>query len=105
MEEWENAFVIIHYLEYFTYSKLQKITKYAEQHFGSLTGDIPLGFFLGMAGFIGHIFGIPFDIRHITVSAGNTAIAYYTLGNSEGAAFMLTVLGGVFFYRVFQFPD
>lgn len=84
-------------------AKLQKITKYVEQHFGSLTGNIALGFFLGMAGFIGHIFGIPFDIRHITISAGNTAIAYYTLGNSEGTAFMLTVLCGVFLIGLFNF--
>jgi len=83
--------------------KLKKLTKYVEQHFGALTGNIALGFFLGMAGFIGHIFGIPFDIRHITISAGNTAIAYYTLGNSEGAAFMLTVLGGVFLIGLFNF--
>jgi site-specific recombinase len=43
---------------------------------GALVGNIALGFFLGMAGFIGHIFGIPFDIRHITIAAGNSAIEH-----------------------------
>ncbi len=33
-----------------------------------------------MAGFIGEIFGIRFDIRHITISAGNIALAIYGLG-------------------------
>jgi site-specific recombinase len=83
--------------------KLKRITYYVEQHFGSLVGNVSLGFFLGMAGFIGQFFGIPFDIRHITIAAGNTAIAYYTLGNSEGLAFMLTVLGGVFLIGLFNF--
>jgi site-specific recombinase len=84
-------------------AKLKRLTGYVEQNLGSLMGNISLGFFLGMAGFIGHIFGIPFDIRHITISAANTAIAYYTVGNAEGAAFMLTVLGGVFLIGLFNF--
>ena len=40
-------------------------------------GNIALGFFFGMAGFIGKTFGIPFDIRHITISAANTAIGFF----------------------------
>jgi site-specific recombinase len=84
-------------------SKLQKITKYVEDNMGSLIGNVSLGFFLGMASSIGHIFGIPFDIRHITISAGNTGIAYFTLGPSAGTAFLLTVVGGVFLIGFFNF--
>ena len=51
-----------------------------EKHFGSLMGSIALGFFLGFSGVLGKIYGIPFDIRHITIAAGNTAIAVYGLG-------------------------
>jgi site-specific recombinase len=84
-------------------NKLQKITGYVEQNMGALIGNISLGFFLGMAGFLGHIFGIPFDIRHITIAAGNTAIAYYTNGNTGGATFLFTVLAGVLLIGLFNF--
>ncbi len=83
--------------------RLQKVTKYVEDNFGALVGNISLGFFLGMAGFIGHIFGIPFDIRHITIAAGNTAIAYFTTGNSVGLPFLITVFGGVLLIGFFNF--
>jgi site-specific recombinase len=40
--------------------------------------------------------GIPFDIRHITISAGNTAIAVYGLGlDNIPPYFLAAVLGGV----------
>ena len=83
--------------------KLEKVTKYVEHNMGSLVGNVALGFFLGMAGFIGHIFGIPFDIRHITIASGNSAIAYYTTGNAPGQAFLLTVLAGVLLIGLFNF--
>ena len=83
--------------------RLQKLTHYVEDNFGALAGNIALGFFLGMAGFFGNIFGVPFDIRHITIAAGNTAIAYFTTGNSAGIAFLLTVFGGVLLIGLFNF--
>lgn len=83
--------------------KLEKVTKYVENNMGALVGNIALGFFLGMASFFGHIFGLPFDIRHITIAAGNTAIAYYTTGNSVGIPFLLTVVGGVLLIGLFNF--
>jgi site-specific recombinase len=49
-----------------------------------------------MAGFIGEIFGIRFDIRHITISAGNTSIAVYGLGiHNIDRWYLVTVLLGV----------
>jgi site-specific recombinase len=56
-----------------------KILKYVENNLGSLIGNISLGFLLGMAGFVGKTFGLPFDIRHITISAANTAIGFFGL--------------------------
>ncbi len=76
--------------------RLGRLADYVEKHAGSLIGNIALGFFLGMAGFIGEIFGIRFDIRHITISAGNTALAVYGLGIRQiNPWYLLTVLGGV----------
>lgn len=62
-----------------------KILHYVENNLGALMGNISLGFFLGMAGFIGKTFGLPFDIRHITISAANAAIGFFGLNHQVDA--------------------
>ena len=49
-----------------------------------------------MAGFFGKIFGLPFDIRHITISAANTAIGFFGLDNNVAPKEILYTLFGVF---------
>jgi site-specific recombinase len=83
--------------------RLEKVTSYVVDNAGALVGNIALGFFLGMAGFFGHIFGLPFDIRHITIASANSAMAYYTTGNAIGINFLLTVFGGVLLIGFFNF--
>jgi site-specific recombinase len=76
--------------------RLRRLADYVEHHAGSLIGNISLGFFLGMAGFFGEIFGTKFDIRHITISAGNTSLAVYGLGiRNINPWYLATVIGGV----------
>ncbi|MFT3823161.1 MAG: hypothetical protein QM731_04540 [Chitinophagaceae bacterium] len=80
----------------FSGERLQKMAHYIEQHAGSILGNVSLGFFLGMASSIQKIFGIPFDIRHITISAGNVAIGVYGLGiENINPVFLGTVILGV----------
>jgi site-specific recombinase len=76
--------------------RLRRLADYVERHAGSLIGNVCLGFFLGMAGFVGEIFGIHFDVRHITIAAGNVALAVYGLGlRNIPAGFLAEVLIGV----------
>ena len=76
--------------------RLDKLANYTEKNFGALIGNIALGFFLGFAGIMGKILGIPFDIRHITISAGNTAIGIYGMGiDNIPPYFLLAVVFGV----------
>jgi len=80
----------------FSPGRLDRLAGYVEKHFGALMGSIALGFFLGFSGVMGKILGIPFDIRHITISAGNSAIGVYGLGlDNTPAYFLLAVFGGV----------
>ena len=84
--------------------RLKRVADYAEQHAGMLAGNISLGFFLGMAGFFGEIFGIHFDIRHITISAGNTSLAVYGLGFANiTPGYLATVIAGVLGIGFFNF--
>ncbi|MCU0380621.1 MAG: site-specific recombinase [Chitinophagaceae bacterium] len=76
--------------------KLRTIAHYWNHHAGTIVGSIALGFFLGMAGIVGKIFGIPFDIRHITIAAGNSSIGLYGVGyNNIAPAYLFTVFAGV----------
>ncbi len=79
----------------FTERRRYKIIYYVENNLGSLIGNISLGFFLGMAGFIGNTFGIPFDIRHITISAANVAIGFFGLDHQVTAGEIWYTLVGV----------
>ena len=84
--------------------RLRRLADYVEHHAGSLIGNICLGFFLGMAGFIGEIFGIRFDVRHITISSGNTAMAIYGIGlKNIDPWYLATVIGGVLGIGFFNF--
>ena len=84
--------------------RLRRLANYVEKHAGSIIGNICLGFFLGMAGFIGEIFGIRFDVRHITISSGNTALAVYGLGiQNIGRWYLAQVLLGVLGIGFFNF--
>lgn len=73
---------------------LNKLSKYIEQNLGSLTGNFFLGIFLGSIGTMGHFFGLPIDIRHITFASGNLGLAVASLGTQIGVGtFAITVLG------------
>lgn len=85
-------------------ARLKRLSVWVEQHAGMLIGNISLGFFLGMAGLWGEIFGIQFEIRHITISAGNVSLAVYGLGfHNLNPWYLATVLGGVLGIGFFNF--
>lgn len=75
----------------YSLEKRQKIASFVEKNIGGIIGNIFLGFCLGMAGNIGKFIGIPFDIRHVTISSGNFAIA---LGSDN--AYKLDLIIAVF---------
>ncbi|MGL6268093.1 MAG: site-specific recombinase [Chitinophagaceae bacterium] len=81
---------------YFSRQRLQKIAKFWEYNAGSIVGSVSLGFFLGMASIVGKIFGFPFDIRHITIAAGNISIGLYGVGwEMISKSYLLIVFLGV----------
>jgi site-specific recombinase len=88
----------------FSANRLQRIAAFWGKNAGSVIGSIALGFFLGMAGLAGRFFGIPFDIRHITISAGNASIGLYGIGYENiPLPFLVTVFCGVFLIGMLNF--
>ncbi len=83
--------------------RLEKLSNFMNKNSGALAGSISLGFFLGCAAPLGKILGIPFDIRHITISAGNTAIGYYGIDHQLPLTYLLTILFGILFIGFINF--
>ncbi|MES2132205.1 MAG: hypothetical protein V4506_07625 [Bacteroidota bacterium] len=79
--------------------KRKKLAAFVEKNLGAIIGNLFLGFALGMAGNIGKFIGIPFDIRHVTISSGNFAIALGTQ-HREDLYFVITVFVGVLFIGI-----
>ena len=80
-----------------------RLASYMEKNLGPLLGNTILGFMLGMAGFIGKISGLPFDIRHITFSTGNIALGFYGTREAYSVWFILAILLGIFIIGFFNF--
>ncbi len=72
-----------------------RIAAYIDENLGGFAGNIALGFFLGFAPLIGKSLGIPFDIRHITISTANFAFGLQGLNNNLPVMELLVVIIGV----------
>jgi site-specific recombinase len=55
--------------------KLNRFADWIVKNLGGIVGNVSLGFMLCYAQLVGQFFGIPFDIRHITIST-----AYFAFG-------------------------
>ena len=76
--------------------KRRRRSEFIEKNAGAIIGNISLGFMLGMSSTVDKILGIPFDIRHITISAGNVSIALYGLNiRSLPISYLVTIFFGV----------
>jgi site-specific recombinase len=60
----------------FSKKRIKKWSVFIGKNLGAIAGSLLLGFFLGSTGNFGKFIGIPVDIRHVTISSGNFAIAF-----------------------------
>lgn len=79
--------------------KRRKLAAFVEKNAGAIIGNMFLGFALGMAGEIGKFIGIPFDIRHVTISSGNFGLAIGNLHMTD-LYFIITVFVGILFIGI-----
>jgi len=73
---------------------LEKTAQVVSKNLGAVVGNLSLGMFLGLADNVGQFIGLPFDIRHVTISSGNYAIAV-AQGYSFSALFLVIIFVGV----------
>ncbi|HYN53335.1 MAG TPA: site-specific recombinase [Methylotenera sp.] len=65
-------------------ARLDRVANYVENNLGALAGNFYFGCLLGGATLIGVLFGVPFDVRHITLSSAAVGFA------AVGLDFMLS---------------
>jgi len=59
---------------------LQRFSEAFARNIAPWGGSIVLGFMLGMTPSIGHFFGLPLDVRHVTLSTGTLALGITSRG-------------------------
>jgi site-specific recombinase len=93
-------------------ARLSRVTNYVENNLGALAGNFYFGCLLGGMAAIGVLFGLPFDIRHVSFSSAYvgfaaagldfvlswTTIAYAALGLALIGFMNLTVSFGLALY-------
>ena len=60
--------------------RLQRFSESFAKNIAPWGGSIVLGFMLGMTPSIGHFFGLPLDVRHVTLSTGTLALGITSRG-------------------------
>lgn len=79
------------------------LARYIDHNLGGFAGNICLGFFLAFAPLLGKTFGLPFDIRHITISTASFGFGLYGLDNQVPLPELITVIIGVLGIGFFNF--
>ncbi len=70
--------------------RMQRLANWFENNISGWSTNITLGYMLGFTPAIAHFFGVPLDVRHVTLSTGMMALA--------AARFGLSTLGHHWFY-------
>ena len=60
--------------------RMQGAAEWFARNVAGLGGSIALGFLLGMTPVVAAFFGLPLDVRHVTLSTGSLALSSLTLG-------------------------
>lgn len=68
---------------------------FVRRNISALGGSVALGFLLAVTPYVGKFFGIGFDVRHVTLSAGSLAFAVCHLGKEamQSQEFVLASVG------------
>lgn len=77
-------------------ARTERWSRWLESRIAGITGNVSLGILLGMTPAVAQFFGLPFDVRHVTLSAGALAATAGSLGwNVLATPEFWLALGGV----------
>ena len=76
--------------------RLKKFARILNRDLGGWSTSIVLGYLLGFTPVIGHFFGLPLDVRHVTLSTGTLALAVAHFGTpSIGRTWFYQAVAGI----------
>jgi site-specific recombinase len=76
--------------------RMKKISRTLQRNLGGWSTSIVLGYLLGFTPEIGHFFGLPLDVRHVTLSTGTLALAVAHFGaRSMGRHWFYAAVAGI----------
>ena len=76
--------------------RLRKFSRALNRNLGGWSTSIVLGYLLGFTPVIGHFFGLPLDVRHVTLSTGTLALAVAHFGTqSVGRTWFYQAVAGI----------
>jgi site-specific recombinase len=64
----------------FGQERMNRIATFVTNHSAGIGGSVTLGFLLAMTPVVGMFFGLPLDVRHITLSTGSLTFSVMSLG-------------------------
>jgi site-specific recombinase len=62
---------------------MNRVAKFITDHSAGIGGNVTLGFLLAMTPVAGMFFGLPLDVRHITLSTGSLTFSVISLGSDS----------------------
>jgi site-specific recombinase len=72
---------------------LARISNSFSRNIAGWSASIALGFMLGMTPVIGRFFGLPLDVRHVTLSMGTLSLGFGSLGYAAVGGWALLMAG------------
>jgi site-specific recombinase len=76
--------------------RMKKVSRILRRNLGGWSTSIVLGYLLGFAPVIGKFFGLPIDVRHVTLSTGTLALAVAHFGaRSMGRNWFYAAVAGI----------
>jgi len=75
--------------------RMARLARFLEREAAGFGGSIALGFLLGMIPAFAKFFGLPIDVRHITLSTGSLTLALSSIGVGGAGASWHAVISGV----------
>jgi site-specific recombinase len=77
--------------------KRLNLSKWLRKNLAGITANIALGFFLAFTPIFGSFFGLPLEVRHVTLATGNLTIAFASLPLNElNAGTIILAVSGIF---------
>jgi site-specific recombinase len=84
--------------------RMARIARFLEREAAGFGGSIALGFLLGMLPPVAKFFGLPLDVRHITLSTGSLTLAVSSVGiDGVGWNALLSAAAGIVIIGMFNF--